>query len=221
MPGAGGLEPRKRPRQKRAAATVAAILTAAAQVLERHGMAGFTTNAVAARAGVSIGSLYQYFPNKAALVAALSADANARLHRALAAAVDAALDLPFDDGLALLVRAGVARQLDRPALQRALDAAERQLPLAGPEAQAARVLQGEILRFLAAHADRLAIPDPALAAADLQALARALIDAAAQRGETDAAAIEARVLRTALGYLDAARSGRVTDPAPDRRGGMQ
>ena len=64
--------PRKRPRQDRSKATVDSILDATARVLVRHGFDGLTSNAVAEIAGCSIGSLYQYFPNKEALVAALS-----------------------------------------------------------------------------------------------------------------------------------------------------
>jgi AcrR family transcriptional regulator len=63
--------PRKQPRQARSRATVDAILTATAQVLVEAGYDKATTNMIARRAGVSIGSLYQYFPNKEALVAAL------------------------------------------------------------------------------------------------------------------------------------------------------
>jgi AcrR family transcriptional regulator len=63
--------PRKRPRQRRAQVTVEAILRAAAQVLEQEGYEAANTNRVAEIAGVSVGSLYQYFPNKEALVAAL------------------------------------------------------------------------------------------------------------------------------------------------------
>jgi AcrR family transcriptional regulator len=63
--------PRKRPRQARARVTVDTILAASAQVLVRRGFDRFTTNEVAEVAGVSIGSLYQYFPNKEALVVAL------------------------------------------------------------------------------------------------------------------------------------------------------
>jgi AcrR family transcriptional regulator len=62
---------RKEPRQERARVTVEAILEAAARILDRQGWKGFTTNAVAEVAGVSIGSLYQYFPNKLALVEAI------------------------------------------------------------------------------------------------------------------------------------------------------
>lgn len=62
---------RKEPRQARARTTVEAILEAAARILDRQGWARFTTNAVADAAGVSIGSLYQYFPNKLALAEAI------------------------------------------------------------------------------------------------------------------------------------------------------
>jgi AcrR family transcriptional regulator len=63
---------RRIPHQARAAETVAAILEGAAQVLEAGGLAAFTTNAVAERAGVSIGTLYQYFADKSALLRALA-----------------------------------------------------------------------------------------------------------------------------------------------------
>jgi len=64
------LKLKKQPRQARARATVDAILEAAAQVLAREGYAAVTTNRVAEVAGVSIGSLYEYFPNKQSIVAA-------------------------------------------------------------------------------------------------------------------------------------------------------
>jgi len=63
---------RKKPRQQRSRATWDAILEAAAQLFGERGYTGTTTNKVAERAGVSIGSLYQYFPNKEALLLALS-----------------------------------------------------------------------------------------------------------------------------------------------------
>ena len=61
---------RRNPRQARAQATCEAILEAASQILERDGAVGFNTNAVAERAGVSIGTLYQYFPDKTAILLA-------------------------------------------------------------------------------------------------------------------------------------------------------
>jgi AcrR family transcriptional regulator len=66
------LKARKKPRQQRAKQTVEAILEAAAQVFEAQGYARGTTDRIAARAGVSVGSLYQYFPNKDAILLALA-----------------------------------------------------------------------------------------------------------------------------------------------------
>ena len=68
------LAARKRPRQERSARLVADILEAALRVLTREGARRFTTVRVAEEAGVSIGSLYQYFPNKEALLFRLQAD---------------------------------------------------------------------------------------------------------------------------------------------------
>ncbi|WP_063588405.1 TetR family transcriptional regulator [Achromobacter ruhlandii] len=62
------LSERKQPQQARSAELVAAILQAGAQVLAKEGATRFTTARVAEKAGVSIGSLYQYFPNKAAIL---------------------------------------------------------------------------------------------------------------------------------------------------------
>lgn len=84
---------RKQPQQARSRATIEAILQAAAHILGERGWEGLTTNEVAGMAGVSIGSLYQYFPHKLALVEAVR-----RRH--------------FDDVLAVL-RAAADRQLPR------------------------------------------------------------------------------------------------------------
>lgn len=59
---------RKNPRQKRARQTIDVIMEATAQLLERNGSAGFTTNHIARRAGYSIGTLYRYFPHKSAIL---------------------------------------------------------------------------------------------------------------------------------------------------------
>ena len=65
------LQPRRKPRQVRAELTRERILAAAAHVFAEHGYAAGTTNRIAERARISIGSLYQYFPNKAAILASL------------------------------------------------------------------------------------------------------------------------------------------------------
>ncbi len=71
MPMRQEITPRKLPRQDRSRETVDALLEATSQVLVSEGYEKASTNKIALKAGVSIGSLYQYFPNKEALVAAL------------------------------------------------------------------------------------------------------------------------------------------------------
>lgn len=62
---------RRKPKQQRAIATVEAVLDAAVRILKREGASSLTTNRIAEVAGVSIGSVYQYFPDKAAIFSAL------------------------------------------------------------------------------------------------------------------------------------------------------
>ena len=68
------LRPRKSPRQARSLETRARILDSARRVFGRHGYAAGTTNRIADEAGISVGSLYQYYPNKDAILAALVRD---------------------------------------------------------------------------------------------------------------------------------------------------
>lgn len=79
---------RRRPQQARARKTVARILTAAQEIVRRKGLAGLTTNHVAVDAGVSIGSLYQYFPNKNAILIALFEEAYGKLRASFEALCD-------------------------------------------------------------------------------------------------------------------------------------
>jgi AcrR family transcriptional regulator len=68
---AATLKPRKLPVQARSAATIETLHTAAIQVLTREGLSRCTTTRIAERAGMSVGSLYQYYPNRDALLAAV------------------------------------------------------------------------------------------------------------------------------------------------------
>lgn len=86
------LEPRKTPQQSRSLATVEAIYDATIQVLLRDGLEGLTTVHVAQRAGVSVGTLYQYFPNKQALLFAVL---ERKLQRVAKAIEDACAANPF------------------------------------------------------------------------------------------------------------------------------
>lgn len=115
---------RKRPRQARSRATVEAILEASSRILAERGLAETTTTAVAELAGVSVGTLYQYFPSKEALVAGVIEAHLERDRQRIAAAFErahAAASLPA----ALLALAAEAHALyaDRTALYREMIAA--------------------------------------------------------------------------------------------------
>lgn len=116
------LEPRKKPRQARSQATVEVILAAAARVFARSGYAATTTNHVAAKAGVSIGSLYEYFPSKDAILVALTErhvdEAERELRRVLTGL--GAATPPLDETITLLVRTMVELHARDPGLHRVL-----------------------------------------------------------------------------------------------------
>ncbi|MEV7043199.1 TetR/AcrR family transcriptional regulator [Amycolatopsis sp. NPDC051061] len=114
------IQPRKQPRQVRAELTRQRILTAAAHVFGEHGYAAGTTNRIAERAGISIGSLYQYFPNKDAILAELlvrhlddGAAIAERVQRE-------ALPGPIEEIFRLFVRGAIESHLDEPRLLRVL-----------------------------------------------------------------------------------------------------
>lgn len=198
MPRSTPLAPRKAPRQPRSQQTVAALLEAAAQVLESRGMAGFNTNAVAQRAGVSIGSLYQYFPSKEALTLALMQREGERF------AAEAQMALAAESGsaaLRVLIVAAVAQQLRRPELARLLDIEE-----ARPELRDA-VRKGAFRALLSETLSRPDVPrqpDHDLAVNDVAAVIRGIVDGAGERGETDEAGLQRRVEAAVFGYLQQA-----------------
>src|SRR5690242_12366046 len=115
------ISPRKAPRQARSQATVKAILDAAARVLVERGYAATTTNLVADRAGVSVGSLYQYFPNKDALIAALH-DRHAReMNGVMDRALERSGELGFDETLELILGGLVEAHRVEAGLHRVLE----------------------------------------------------------------------------------------------------
>lgn len=110
---------RKAPRQIRSSRVVEAILQAAIHILERDGAAHFTTIKVAKRAGISIGSLYQYFPNKESILFRLQTDEWARTERMLD---DILTDnqRPAAERLRRTIRAFFRSELDEAPLRQAL-----------------------------------------------------------------------------------------------------
>lgn len=188
--------PRKAPRQARAAATIDVILQGAAHILRRDGLGGLTTNHIAERAGVSIGSLYQYFPGKEAILAELIRRKRSAMLAAFQA-VAADPDLDLDAAIDGFVAAGIAHQMADPVLSLALDHAEATLPLRAETGE----LKAEMIAAVATVLGRHGIAEPALAARDLVALARGMIDHAGLYGDQAPASLAARARRAIRGYL--------------------
>ncbi|MER8382850.1 MULTISPECIES: TetR family transcriptional regulator [unclassified Mesorhizobium] len=127
---------RKQPKQARSAELVAAILEAAVQVLAREGAQRFTTARVAEKAGVSVGSLYQYFPNKAAILFRLQSDEWRQTTDLLRDILEDIRKPPLER-LRGLVHAFLRSECDEAAVRVALDDAAP-LYRDAPEARAAR-----------------------------------------------------------------------------------
>ncbi|MEI2581644.1 TetR/AcrR family transcriptional regulator [Scytonema sp. PRP1] len=101
--------PRKLPQQDRSKVTVDAILTATARILTEEGYDKASTNRIAELAGVSIGSLYQYFPNKEALVASLVEHHVNEMIDLVESKLKDLFDAPVEVALPELVKAAMAR----------------------------------------------------------------------------------------------------------------
>ncbi|MDP9896816.1 AcrR family transcriptional regulator [Variovorax boronicumulans] len=157
VPATGSLM-RKEPRQARSRATVEVIIRAGARVLGDRGWAEFTTNEVASVAGVSIGSLYQYFPDKLALVDAIR-------HRHLEDVLTVMRGLeqagkPLGELIDDLVRGMIAAHTIHPALHRVL---LDEVPGASGTRSAHRAFEAEYrARYRAVAAACLRPDDPAL-----------------------------------------------------------
>lgn len=157
------ISPRKAPRQARSQATVGAILDAAARVLVERGYAATNTNLVAELAGVSVGSLYQYFPNKDALITALHERHSRQMNEVAERVLQVDEELGFDAALSRAIHGIVEAHLVDAGLHRVL---ERQL--AGMEtldhhAEVERKMSEQILRLLKRYPDDVKVPDLRLA----------------------------------------------------------
>jgi AcrR family transcriptional regulator len=200
------LAPRKVPRQPRARATYNTILEAAAHIIERHGLAGYNTNAVAERAGVSIGSLYQYFPNKDALMAALVERQQQRQLATLRVAAESiGPDKNLEVVVRMLVRAAMQHHRDDDLLASAIDHEEARLPL--NQVLSAYLEQGGavVAQLLEQRSDLVSDVDPQVAARTLPALVRAITDAWANLAPPQLDTAEEEGVRAVLGYLTCKR----------------
>jgi AcrR family transcriptional regulator len=186
------ITPRKAPRQARAQATHDAILEAAAQIISAGGLAAFNTNAVAERAGVSIGSLYQYFGNKDSLMVALIHRQQRRQLASVAIAVAS---------VRVIVRAAMQHHHDNSLLASAIDHEEARLPLAD-ELTGYLDQGGEMVRaLLSRHAAEIGDVDIDRAVRTLPALVRAVTDSWANRNPPMLDVAEDEAVRAVFGYL--------------------
>lgn len=194
-------KPRKRPLQTRSRETVAVILEATARILEAEGLEAANTNAIAARAGVSIGSVYQYFPDKSAIFAELIHKAEADLGDNLEMLLARTAGLSLEERVGILVKAGVGQQMQRPQLARILDYLEAAFPK-DPILKAAdeRILR-LIMQLLEEHKESIARPVSPATASDILSIVKGMVDGASFAGEVNAAELEGRVILAVLGYL--------------------
>ena len=121
-------KPRKHASQERSRATVDALVEATARILVREGFDKASTNRIAEVAGVSVGSLYQYFPSKEALVAALIDRHNQEVMHAVQGELAEAVNLPIEQAVRKLVSAAVKAHRIDPKLHRVL---AEQIPRVG------------------------------------------------------------------------------------------
>ena len=178
MPARPDTRPRKRATQARSQATVDAILKATAHILVAEGYDRASSNKVAARAGVSIGSLYQYFPGKEALVAALLERHLDRMGEVLRAAFPRLAAAPVERAAVEVVRLMVAAHSVDPALHKVF---VEQVPRIGKLERVQdveREMTGLVRAYLATRRDELVVRDLDLAAYIVVGIVESLTHAA-------------------------------------------
>ena len=197
------VSPRKKPLQSRSRATVEAVLTAAARILEDRGLAGFNTNAVAERAGVSIGSLYQYFPSKDAVLVALMEQGLTAFSIDLSEAIDGAPGDSLAEDLKFMLQMGLMSHMRRPNLMRLLEDEFQRLETHIDKTTSHGAVREALVRLLERYRDRIRPADIASMAQDVGAIAKVLMTLAGARCESDWEAVIDRTARAMVGYLGA------------------
>ncbi len=156
--------PMRKPKQSRAKVTRESLIDAATQVLKDQSYDEFNTNRVAERAGVSIGSLYQYFPHKQALIEAIVVRHITLLASTIAAGLAQARTLPIGDAMDGLVQATIDVYASDIDLHRVV---HEQIPLQQAEGAVSSTLDQLIhwlTELLIAHRKEMRPMDHALAA---------------------------------------------------------
>lgn len=191
---------RKQPAQARSRATVSAIVEAAARVLSDQGWAGFTTNKVAEAAGVSIGSYYQYFPDKHSLIDAILEQHFEDCRRVLKTAL--AGEKPLPQFVAELIDGIIAIHSSNAGLHRVLlDEAPRSEAFRNPHS----AFEKEYLGYFRAAAakyrsGKAAVSDKAIGMIISDAI-DGVVHNAARRGTLQTAEVRHELVRLITAYL--------------------
>ena len=193
------ISPRKLPQQARSTQTVEIILEAATRILSKESLAGFNTNRVAEVAGISVGSLYQYFPNKAALTATLVLREQRKLHATLSAALAKHASASLETMLGAAIDVAISHQYASPVFAAALDHEEVRLPIAAELAQSRAEAVATLHAALEARPHLITVPDALDAAYDCFTIVKAMIEA--PQTAKRLATLRSRTLRAVLGYL--------------------
>jgi AcrR family transcriptional regulator len=158
------ITPRKAPSQGRAEATVDAILSATAHILVREGWETVNTNRVAAEAGVSIGSLYQYFPGRDAILAELGRRHALKIIGVTRDALERTKNQPLVSAIGEAIRSAIRLHQAEPALHRVIeDETSRLGPLDWREAVYAEI-QHILCDLFLQRRDELGVEDVEFAA---------------------------------------------------------
>jgi AcrR family transcriptional regulator len=198
---ASALKPRKPARQQRSQATVDTILEAAARILAKDSLDGFNTNRVAEVAGISIGSLYQYFPNKEALIAALLLRSHEMQAAQLKALALAMRGQPLPTAVRALIKLAMRGQWEQPTLAAALDHEERRLPVEKLLRASHQAIDESLLDMLNEHRHVIAPGDLSVVARDVIDIAKALMEKDADGRRDPPLGLEDRIYRAVMGYL--------------------
>ena len=216
MPRPHATHSRKTPVQARSVATRDAILNAASDILAKNGQAALNTNRIATRAGVSIGALYQYFPNKRAILNTLLSD----MYQTIVNDMETALEgldahtsaddkpTPLLETLQTLARASQSEALRQPTRTQALERVAAELADDPDIAMMRTRVTAQLVYVLALNY----VDAPETAAEDMLAICRALVGTATARGERAGAELDQRMNRAVAGYFMGEPKTNKADP---------
>ena len=195
-------------RQERGKRRIELILDAAAHVFADVGYEAATTNSIAARADISPGSLYQFFPNKEAIAEALAARYVAELEAMHDVALDPSLaDLPLEEMLDRVVDPMVAFNLANPASKALLNAADLSPQLAQSTAHLHEAMCERVELLIASRAASLKPKERARAAQVTIQIFKALLPMVMSAGRADRAPVISELKSALRGYLESIERG--------------